>query len=110
MLTDRGRVQASCTLCNGLDSKALLKNSLGNLWKMCPMLLQWFANSTTCTQVNLAQRHRPGMLKLCWISFSLSFHFLYTFLHNFLLTVVHSFHASHVSLYVHSCHSFCINT
>src|SRR5882762_11101966 len=106
MLTDGGRVQASCTLCNGLDSKAPLKNSLGNLWKTCPMLPQWFTNSTTCTQVNLTQRHRPGVLELRRISFSLSFHFLYTFLHNFLLTVIHSFHTSHVSLYIHSCCSF----
>src|SRR5882762_10840271 len=82
MLTDGGRVQASCTLCNGRDSKAPLKNSLGNLWKTCPMLLQWFTNSTTCTQVNLAQRHRPGVLKLCRISFPLFLHFLYTFTHH----------------------------
>src|SRR5882762_2887699 len=106
VLTDGGRVQSSCTLCNGLDLKAPLKNSLGNLWKMCPMLLQWFMNSTACTQVNLAQRRRPGVLKLRRISFSLSFHFLYTFLHNFLLTVVCLFRTSHVSLYVHSCCSF----
>src|SRR5882762_11101481 len=104
--TNGGRVQSSCTLCNGLDLKAPLKNSLGNLWKTCPMLLQWFMNSTACTQVNLAQRCRPGMLELHRISFSLSFHFLYTFLHNFLLAVVHSFRASHGSLYIHSCCSF----
>src|SRR5882762_8390792 len=79
MLTNGGRVQASSTLCNGLDLKALLKNSLGNLWKTCPMLLQWFVNSTACTQVNLAQRHRPGVLELCRISFSL---FLSYFTHT----------------------------
>src|SRR5882762_4968932 len=81
MLTDGGRVQASCTLCNGLDSKAPLKNSLGNLWKTCPMLPQWFTNSTACTQVNLIQRRRPGVLELCRISFSLSPFIFYT--HSF---------------------------
>src|SRR5882762_3824693 len=106
MLTDGGRVQASCTLCNGLDSKAPLKNSLVNLWNTCPMLPQWFTCFTACTQVNLTQRRRPGVLELHRISFSLSFHFLYTFLHNFLLAVVHLFRTSHVALYVHSCCSF----
>src|SRR5882724_637455 len=83
MLNVGGRIQASSTLCNGLDSRALLKNSLGNLWKTCPMLPQRSANSTACIQVNLVLRHRPGVLELCRISFPLLFHHLHTFLYIF---------------------------
>src|SRR5882724_6736339 len=83
MLIVGGRIQASSTLCNGLDSKAPLKNSLGNLWKTCPMLPQRSTNSTACIQVNLILRCRPGVLKLCRISFSLFYHLLHTFLYLF---------------------------
>src|SRR5882724_10134768 len=79
MLIVGGRIQASFTLCNGLDSKALLKNSLGNLWKTCPMLPQRSANSTACIQVNLVPRYRPGVLELRRISFSLLFRHLHIF-------------------------------